>query len=479
MGILSYGLRQLLFFTKTFFMKRIILLVLSGLVMAGVYPQDKTAERYTVSGGVLGALNLTQFNTTNDANGNDAAEYDLKAGWAVGGWLNLPLGTRFSVEPQLMYSSYSYFTSNTSTLLLNDGRIRYISLPVLLKLHAGEKVAITLGPQFDFVAAVSDKKNLVQEDDFTKTSISLSGGLELFPRSRVSVFGRYIHGFTDMDNRAGHISPTEYKNQNIQLGLKLRLFGGKKTTYQATSTETVVVDTDGDGIADDVDKCPTVAGLAKYNGCPIPDTDGDGINDELDKCPTVAGIAKYDGCPIPDSDGDGINDEEDKCPTVAGVAKYDGCPVPDRDNDGINDDEDKCPDIAGTAANNGCPDVPANLSKSIGLAAEGIYFGTGANNAKLSTRSNAALDKVVAIMNENPGLKIRIEGHTDNVGNEDDLEDLSSARAKAVMDYLISKGISADRVSKEGFGGSQPIADNNTAAGRKKNNRIELRMVYY
>ncbi|MFX8999750.1 thrombospondin type 3 repeat-containing protein, partial [Acinetobacter baumannii] len=56
-------------------------------------------------------------------------------------------------------------------------------------------------------------------------------------------------------------------------------------------------DTDGDGITDDVDKCPTVPGVTKYGGCPVPDTDGDGINDENDKCPTVPGLAKYGGCP--------------------------------------------------------------------------------------------------------------------------------------------------------------------------------------
>jgi outer membrane protein OmpA-like peptidoglycan-associated protein len=351
---------------------------------------------------------------------------------------------------------------------LNEGRIRYISLPVLLKLHTGEKFAITAGPQIDFAVNVNDERNIITEEDINKTSFSLSGGLELFPRGKVTIFGRYIHGFSNMDARENHTSTTEYKNQNIQLGLKLRLFGGQKTVYEATSVPVVVADSDGDGIADDVDKCPNQFGIAKYQGCPVPDTDGDGINDELDKCPTVAGIAKYEGCPIPDTDGDGINDEQDKCPTVAGIAKYDGCPPPDRDNDGINDDEDRCPDIAGIAANNGCPEVPANVSKSLGVAAEGIHFGTGTNNMKLTTKSYASLDQIVALMNEHPGLRIRVEGHTDNVGEEDANEDLSSAQAKAVMDYLISKGVPEDRISKEGFGESQPIADNNTAAGRAK-----------
>jgi hypothetical protein len=87
-------------------------------------------------------------------------------------------------------------------------------------------------------------------------------------------------------------------------------------------------DRDGDGIADGDDKCPDVAGLARYQGCPVPDTDKDGINDEADKCPTVPGLARYQGCPIPDTDGDGVNDEEDKCINEKGRLNF-GCPVID------------------------------------------------------------------------------------------------------------------------------------------------------
>ncbi len=68
-----------------------------------------------------------------------------------------------------------------------------------------------------------------------------------------------------------------------------------------------------------------VAGLIKYNGCPVPDTDKDGINDENDKCPSEFGVIRYAGCPIPDKDGDGVNDEEDKCPEVKGTRQYNGC----------------------------------------------------------------------------------------------------------------------------------------------------------
>ena len=66
---------------------------------------------------------------------------------------------------------------------------------------------------------------------------------------------------------------------------------------------------------------------------------------------------KYNGCPPTDSDGDGINDDMDKCPNQRGLAAYDGCPVPDSDGDGVNDDADMCPHYPGTAANSGCPEM--------------------------------------------------------------------------------------------------------------------------
>lgn len=235
-------------------------------------------------------------------------------------------------------------------------------------------------------------------------------------------------------------------------------------------------DTDGDGINDDVDKCPEVAGTAKYEGCPVPDTDSDSINDELDKCPTVAGTAKYDGCPVPDTDGDGINDEQDKCPTIAGTAKYEGCPIPDTDGDGINDEEDRCPQLAGVAANNGCPEVKEEVIKRVDYAATKIYFATA--SSKLLAKSFTGLNDVVKIMESDKDIKLSIEGHTDNVGKDDYNQTLSEQRANSVRAYLLSKGIDESRLTSQGFGETQPLADNKTAAGKSKNRRVVMRADY-
>ncbi len=231
-------------------------------------------------------------------------------------------------------------------------------------------------------------------------------------------------------------------------------------------------DTDADGLVDSKDKCPTLAGLAKYGGCPIPDTDKDGINDEEDKCPTIAGLAKYGGCPIPDTDKDGINDEEDKCPTIAGLAKYGGCPIPDTDKDGINDEMDKCPTEPGIAANSGCPDIQTDVNK----LAKSVYFTN--NGTVISAKSFPSLESVVSILNKYPNTKLIIEGYTDNVGGVKKNKVLSQKRADALKTYFIKKGIVATRLAATGFGLEKPIGNNKTAAGRALNRRVELKANY-
>jgi OOP family OmpA-OmpF porin len=236
-------------------------------------------------------------------------------------------------------------------------------------------------------------------------------------------------------------------------------------------------DTDGDGIVDPDDKCPTVKGVAKYQGCPVPDTDKDGIDDDNDKCIDVPGVARYQGCPIPDTDKDGLNDEDDKCPTVPGVARYQGCPVPDGDGDGVNDEEDKCPTLKGTVANQGCPEVSKEVITRTAYAAKNIFFETG--KATLLKKSFTPLNEVAKIMKDNPELKLAIDGHTDNVGSDALNQSLSDRRAASVRDYLIKQGVEESRITSTGYGESKPVATNNTAAGRQQNRRVEMTPSYY
>jgi OOP family OmpA-OmpF porin len=254
------------------------------------------------------------------------------------------------------------------------------------------------------------------------------------------------------------------------------LIGKKKEPVIIPLPPPPPVDTDQDGIIDSLDSCPTVAGFAKYQGCPIPDTDKDGINDEEDKCPSVSGLARYEGCPIPDTDNDGIDDEEDRCPTVAGLARYQGCPLVDTDNDGVPDEDDKCPTVAGIKENNGCPEIKEEVIRRIDYAASNIYFATG--KFVLLSKSFKGLNEVVQILKDDSELKLTIDGHTDNTGSDESNQRLSENRANAIKTYLVKKGIDEGRLTVTGYGETKPIADNKTAAGRQKNRRVEMALSY-
>jgi len=99
------------------------------------------------------------------------------------------------------------------------------------------------------------------------------------------------------------------------------------------------------------------------------------------------------------------------------------------------------------------------------------------NAFKLLPVSLIELDKLLQVLNENPAIKVEISGYTDNIGKPEDNIKLSTNRAKAVVDYLVSKNISANRLTYKGYGAAKPIADNSTEKGRAKNRRTEFMIV--
>ena len=437
-------------------------------------------DHYTISGGILGAANFNKFRLSDNPAG---IKYDTKVGWSAGAWVNFPLGKVLSIEPQVMYTNYPFSSDNAGSLL-PDGHMDWISVPLVIKLHVGDKFAFTLGPQFDFLSTLKDNNEVLQKSEIESTNISAFGGIEVFPHGRVTIFARYIYGFTDLDKRATSSGANpKYYIDNAQLGLKFRLFGkhiladsdgdGVKDKDDKCPSQfgfaryngCPIPDTDADGINDEEDKCPQQAGLPKYQGCPIPDTDKDGVNDEEDKCPQQAGSVKYQGCPIPDTDGDGINDEEDKCPQQAGLPKYQGCPIPDTDGDGINDEEDRCPNEPGVAEMKGCPKIANFQSYKVTFTS---------SSSTLTANGKKELDKVVDYLQKNGDLKVKLDGHTDNTGSDKVNEPLSAKRADAAKKYLVGKGVNADRITTEGHGSTMPVADNKTKNGKLQNRRVDV-----
>src|SRR5207248_3551213 len=112
------------------------------------------------------------------------------------------------------------------------------------------------------------------------------------------------------------------------------------------------------------------------------------------------------------------------------------------------------------------------LNKSGHVAVYGINFDTG--KATIQADSGAVLQQIAALMQQNPALKLRVEGHTDNVGAAAANQTLSQKRAQSVVAWLTAHGVAATRLAAAGFGATKPGADNSTEDGRAKNRRVEL-----
>lgn len=210
----------------------------------------------------------------------------------------------------------------------------------------------------------------------------------------------------------------------------------------------------------------------------IVDTDGDGVLDQLDKEPnTPEGVVTYANGVAIDSDGDGIPDYRDDCRLQIGPENNNGCPtIKDSDNDGVFDHEDLCPLKPGPKENKGCPKFKDNnqvtIFKFISDLAANVYFDTG--KWVLKPDSKRVLDKIARYMKEVPKIKFKIEGHTDNRDSDSFNLLLSQKRADAVVKYLRRKSIKADRLSFKGYGETIPKYSNATPQGRQLNRRVEI-----
>ncbi|HUS29484.1 MAG TPA: OmpA family protein [Kofleriaceae bacterium] len=283
-------------------------------------------------------------------------------------------------------------------------------------------------------------------------------------------------------------------------------------------------DRDGDGIKDDIDKCPDdpedYDRFEDEDGCPEPDNDRDGILDEDDKCPNIPedkdGFQDEDGCPEGnknDRDGDGILDDVDKCPDdpedFDQFQDEDGCPDPDNDQDGILDVDDLCPndpeDKDGFEDEDGCPDLDNDKDRILdkddkcpnepetyngfededGCPDRGrvvvtdtsieildmVYFEY--NKAIIKSESFPILDAVAATLQGNPSISlVEIQGHTDERGDDAYNLDLSDRRAASVKKYLIDKGVEEKRLESQGYGETQPLIREHNEKAWAKNRRV-------
>jgi outer membrane protein OmpA-like peptidoglycan-associated protein len=293
--------------------------------------------------------------------------------------------------------------------------------------------------------------------------------------------------------------------------------------------EPSIGDRDGDGIKDDVDKCPDEPedydGFEDADGCPDPDNDhdgipdvddrcinepedrdgdqdadgcpeggdgdrdGDGILDKNDKCPDEPedkdGFQDHDGCPDPDNDKDGIPDKQDQCPNDPedkdNFQDADGCPDPDNDKDGIPDVIDKCPNdpetFNGYQDEDGCPDKGSVLIQENNIVIlDKIKFKTG--SAEILPESKSILDAVTAAITHHPEFVLmEVAGHADE--RSDDLFNLrlTQARVNSVMAALVQRGVAKDRLRSKGYGEYCPEDPAHNEAAWETNRRVEFKIV--
>jgi outer membrane protein OmpA-like peptidoglycan-associated protein len=234
---------------------------------------------------------------------------------------------------------------------------------------------------------------------------------------------------------------------------------------------------DGSGFGACRDTAEDADGFEDGDGCVDPDNDVDGVPDEMDgpvddtgygACRDAAedadGFEDGDGCPDLDNDGDGLPDTADGEVDATG---FGACRDQAEDFDGFEDDD-------------GCPEEGEGLvaltCDAIEIAAS-VYFDTASD--VIQTRSYELLDQVATVLNSATYIQlVRVEGHTDDRGDDDYNLDLSQRRAASVLRYLSENGgVDASRLESEGFGETQPIDDNDTRSGRAANRRVEFVIV--
>lgn len=326
----------------------------------------------------------------------------------------------------------------------------------------------------------------------TDMLLQVGGGVRLFvtPAIAIRAEGRFLRG---PSQQAPYHLNASYGEFMVGVSF-VPTFGGGPVTVDKPKEIVVVppkVDTDGDGVFDDDDKCPGEAEdkdlFDDTDGCPDPDNDGDGIADGSDKCVMDAedkdGFQDDDGCVDRDNDGDGVADAQDACPSeVEDRDSYrdgDGCPDPDNDKDGILDASDKCPNeaevINGADDDDGCPDRGDAL---VVLSTDRLELlgPVSFDKAKLTKDSLVVLAQVGGMLRQHDQiLRLRITIHVQPTNNPEADQTLSVKRGDAVRDYLVTeRGIDKKRLEVRGFGGSKPLVPKKAKNSAQINERIEL-----
>ncbi len=190
-----------------------------------------------------------------------------------------------------------------------------------------------------------------------------------------------------------------------------------------------------------------------------PDSDADGVMDNVDECPYVAGKPEFFGCP--DSDGDGIGDSKDKCPFDKGVASNQGCPE-------VSQPVETKPEVVTPPANTETIKIDGGKKGKTATVVQAfeVYFANGTN---YSPGQVETLQQVATLLKNNPNYSVRINGNTYKGGSKA----LSLQRAQKVAGTLRMKGVNTSKAMTQGFGDTRPKYND------AKDNRAEIEVITF
>jgi OmpA-OmpF porin, OOP family len=298
------------------------------------------------------------------------------------------------------------------------------------------------------------------EDETAKYVKQYGGGFDLMAplyRGKVSPFFLIGGGYNRLEQTGSDRADNGYANAGLGLlfdlgqGWGLRAEGRYVALFPDSNLDLP------DGHYDDAvaglglqytfqKPAPVVAPPPPPPPAPAPapkDTDGDGVLDTVDQCPNTPKGVQVDtrGCPL-DSDGDGVPDYLDKCPNTTRGLKVDAT---------------------------GC----VRDAQTIVLQNVNFEF----DKDTLTADAKVVLNDVAKGLVSQKDLRVEIAGHTDAKGSNAYNQRLSDRRAASVRTYLVSQGVASTQLLSKGYGESQPVATNDTDAGRAQNRRVEFRVL--
>ncbi len=449
-------------------MKKIFTLLTAILLTATLAAQDLDQPRHEFSIYAGGGLSTLQYDLnagkhTNGFGGQGGLGYTFffSPNWGLTTGAEIALYqakaklSGFSDSYEVKHPAEDYIYTYTLNSYTERQQAWYVNIPLMLQYQTGgkHKFFVALGGKVGFPVSVSAKT-----DDFT---VATTG---YFLTDDILYDDLPQHGFGSYNCKGSKTKPDRFKLNlmlSAELGIKSKI-GSRNALYTGVYVDYGLANILSSNDKTFVENTPGTEPPVVMSPVVESQHAGNPFTDKIAPLSVGLKLRFAFGTKPPLTPPK----REDSSPPLGELEEA------DTDGDGITDHLDKCPNTPGVETNQGCPEIQASVRKIFEKALQGIQFETGKDVIK--PVSFPVLNDIVRIMTENPTYYLQINGHTDDVGAEENNLVLSEKRASAVRNYLENKGVEANRLTAQGFGESQPVAPNTSAANRAKNRRVEF-----